>query len=313
MDVGPGRSDLTGVREPPSGRKTLRLSRAVEASGRQGARRARVDGGASGHKDADPSLMSSVGDGDPAAHSAAQEVLQAAQRAAAHLGDQTVADGMNAAQVLAEPSAREAATHWRAGPAARRVTAALARLTSALQPWGPRLPPGVAVPRPVLEPVRPRPLQAGPQPRTQTFGAYVLQLVGNWRWRTWLAIFFILFFPKAVALLVALVCKWVVKGLVSLLLYFGRELVAQLSLTMSEMEDALVSWLTTYLQGETPLPAYLQVQSATPASASPGVEHVGTQSSPGVPPTQARPIELLTVALLGLNLWRGQPGGVGNP
>ena len=268
---------------------------------------------ASGHQDAEPSSMNSVGDGDVAAKSAAAEVLQAAQRAAAHLGDQSVAGGLNAAQVLAEPSAREAATRWRAGPAARRVTAALARLTSALQPWGPRLPQGVAVPRPVLEPVCPRPLRAGPQPQAQNFSSCVLQVVGNWRWRTWLAIFLILFFPKAVALLVALVCKWVIKGLVSLLLYFGRELVAQLSLTMSEMEDALVAWLTAYLQGETPLPTYLQVQPSAPASPAPGVEHVGTQPPPGVLPAPTRPIELLTVALLGLHLWRGQPGGVGNP
>ncbi|CAE7216591.1 unnamed protein product, partial [Symbiodinium sp. KB8] len=50
-------------------------------------------------------------------------------------------------------------------------------------------------------------------------------------------------------LTVALFCKLVIRGMVALIVYFGRELYFQLSVSLAEVENSLVEWLATQLSG----------------------------------------------------------------
>ena len=220
---------------------------------------------------------------------------------------------LSATEVLREPSARQAATRWRSGSGPRQITAALARLTTSLQGWmtGPR---GDSSAR--LTPVHARPLQ---DVQPEQGGPSLAVLFGRLRalrWRTWLACFLTLCFLRAVALIIVLACRYFIKGVVALVVYFGRELLSQLALTVHEVEDSMVAWMSSYLHTPTsplgygsmfssPVPPERWDASATPLSAPP-------PSPETAQPT--RPLDVLTVLLLALNLLRGQPGWVGvNP
>ena len=132
----------------------------------------------------------------------------------------------------------------------------------------------------------------------------------------WLAVMVVLFFPKAVALCVVLACRYVVKGVVALIIYFGKELLHQLAMTVHEVEDALVDVLSSYLQ---PSPQPLGYGSFLPSVLSgPPLQMGDKPDSPSPPPTPTtevtqptRPLDVLTVLLLVANLFRGQPGGGG--
>ena len=264
------------------------------------------------------SLKESTGPEGPDAAAAA--LLAASTQAANYLGNVEVDAGMNPAEVLSEPAARQAAARWRSGSAARRITAALARLTTSLQSWGLGATSSAARGSPELVPVRARPLLSGPseRPRWPTLEG-ILQNLWALRWRTWLACFLLLLFPRASALVVVLLCRYLIKGLVALIVYFGQELFAQIAVTVHEVEDTMVSWLGSYLH---PVPH-------APVSQVPLMRQQpsdGTAERPPAMPPQpgnhnnydhhppTRPIDVLTVLLLAGNLLRGQPGvGGGNP
>ena len=243
--------------------------------------------------------------------SAAASLLQAAVEAANTLGDVRVEGDLNRAEVLQEPSTREAAVaqwqrcashHCSLGP----FDYLLADLGCGLEQRG-----GSGK-------------KTGPCACSALAGwtsctSQMTPLEGFWRavraWRwTWLAVMVVLLFPKAVALCVVLACRYVVKGVVALIIYFGKELLHQLAMTVHEVEDALVDVLSSYLQ---PSPQPLGYGSFLPSVLSgPPLQMGDKPDSPSPPPTPTtevtqptRPLDVLTVLLLVANLFRGQPGG----
>ena len=63
---------------------------------------------------------------------AAEHLRAAMTQAAVALGDEEIAQGLTAAQVLEDTAATNSATRWRSGPESRRLTAVLARLRQGL-------------------------------------------------------------------------------------------------------------------------------------------------------------------------------------
>ncbi|CAE7267807.1 unnamed protein product, partial [Symbiodinium sp. CCMP2456] len=178
---------------------------------------------------------------------AATTLLQAVKTAAHQLGSVEVSEGQTAEEVLGDQASLQAASRWRAGGAARKLTAVLARLTTSLQSWTslsgrPQSSPGRALPA-----ERPRPLvraSTAPAPAAQLRSSWWSQ-VAAWRLGTFCALALALLFPRVVALAIALLCKLIIRGLVALVMYFGRELYVQLSASLAEVETSLVDWLST--------------------------------------------------------------------
>ena len=308
MDVGAGQDNVAPSGSTAPRRPTLRVSGTAK-KGQLESRSRRTLAATPSRRPADPPAVTEV------EGSAAASLLQAAVEAANTLGDVRVEGDLNPAEVLQEPSTREAATKWRSGSAARRITAALARLTTSLQTWAAGSN-NAAAQAGRLIPVRAQPLQGGPQapPRWPSLEGF-WRAARAWRW-TWLAVMVVLLFPKAVALCVVLACRYVVKGVVALIIYFGKELLHQLAMTVHEVEDALVDVLSSYLQ---PSPQPLGYGSFLPSVLSgPPLQMGDKPDSPSPPPTPTtevtqptRPLDVLTVLLLVANLFRGQPGGGG--
>ncbi|CAE7723782.1 osm1, partial [Symbiodinium sp. CCMP2456] len=217
-------------------------------------------------------------------------LLEAAHSAAVQLGDEPLDAGLTAAEVLQDPSACATAARWKAGSVARRVTAALAKLTTSLPTWTSQ------TLRPVggLQPVRPRPLtrvSVGPARPSAA------ELLRAWlpltRWRTWLVLVLVLLFPRVVALLIALVVRLCIRGLVAICLHLGRELFSQLTAAAAEVEDSLVLWLSELLLGShsPPQPPLLLTDGAPPPAPPPATGSLTTA-------LPARPFDLVTLVRL---------------
>ena len=244
---------------------------------------------------------------------AAQSLLRAAEAAAEQLGDLEVDQGLTAKEVLADPKTKASAVRWRAGGAPRQVTAALARLTSSLGRWvsgGPASSSQLASDQ--LEPVQPRPVrrpQSGETRETSSPDGFMWLVcrLRALRWRTVLAVMFVLLCPKLVALILALVVKLLVRAVVALLTHICKELFEQIMGAVGEIENNLVTWLSHHLGMETPTSAPLYLTTGQ------GVQQQPSQPSSPVPPSSlpTRPVDLVTVVLLVLNLRRGLPAGVG--
>ncbi|CAE7210922.1 unnamed protein product [Symbiodinium sp. CCMP2592] len=238
-------------------------------------------------------------------HRAATDVLlEAAHTAAVQLGDEPVDAGLTPAEVLQDPSACATATRWKAGSTARRVTAALASLST----WTGQ---GRA-PVHELQPVRTRPLTRPVDGPRQLFTG---ELLRRWlpltRWRTWLILMMVLIFPRVIALLLALMVRLCVRGVVAIAIHFGREIFFQITAAAAEVEDSLVLWLSELLMGgPSTLQPPLLLSDGTPAPAPPPPPPGGITNT-----LPARPFDCVTIVLLLWNLYRGQPvrGGGGEP
>ncbi|CAE7669804.1 osm1 [Symbiodinium sp. CCMP2592] len=299
-DPGPGGLHVAASGAKPSKRQTLHLSRppssgAVAPSSR---------------RPLAPVLPRPAAPGAEAVEETAevaQSLLAAVHSAAAQLGDAEVDNGRTAQEVLTDPQALESASRWRAGTAPRQLTAALARLTTSLRAWVSAPTRTAATPSPsTLTPARPRPVQAhrGPQSAPQPIVIAWLRWLVSCRWKTGLAILFILMFPRLVALCLALLVKLFIRGTVALLTHVCRELVQQIMGAANEIEENLITWLSQQLgvRQQPAAPLYLTSHPAPP----PPPELAPASTLP------ARPFDLLTVVLLVWNLRRGQPaGGVG--
>jgi len=234
-------------------------------------------------------------------------LLEAAHAAAAQLGDEPVDAGLSPAEVLQDPSACATATRWKAGSTARRVTAALAKLTTSLSTWTGQ---GRA-PVHELQAVRTRPLMPQTDGLQQRFTG---ELLRRWlpitRWRTWLILLVVLVFPRVIALILALMVRLCVRGTVAICIHFGREIFYQVTAAAAEVEDSLVLWLSELLMGG---PSTLQ----PPMLLTDGTQAPAPPPPPGSTTTAlpARPFDCVTLVLLVWNLYRGQPvrGGGGEP
>ena len=236
------------------------------------------------------------------ASEAARAVTAALDVAAEKLGPGPVAGEKSSAQILADGPSRISATRWRSGDAARRLTATLARAKEALQQWvgagpytEPRRPPTVAAPVQPL-PVRRQPGYYGPPA-----GPSCLWHWFQWRlprapvsWRVVLALLVVLFFPRLVALSVALVVRLALKAVVNLTTHLVRELYYQVFQVTAELEEQMVAWLQQQLGfGPTTTPALDGHARADFASPVP---------VPVPAPSPARPVDWAALLLLFLNL-----------
>ena len=111
-----------------------------------------------------------------------------------------------------------------------------------------------------LVPARAKPVFQGPQPPASKLSMClsVLRTALTWRWRTWLLLVTVLLFPRATALLVVLMGKWLIRSMVSILVYVCKEFLQQTGALITETEDAMVAWLSAYLQGPPAPPEFLR-------------------------------------------------------
>ena len=287
------------VGTPRAGRKVLRLSRTTQKDDVKG------DGGAGVGRGAWPSAHAKPR-ADLSAEEAATSVLAAVNSAAQSLGQTPVSGQLSAAQVLSDPPSRQAAARWRSGDTARRVTAALAKVSQLLQEWvvphsPPTGAPAVAQPRPV------RPANHRDTARADNVaGAAVRWLPSLPRlrvdWRLLLLLTVVLLFPRVVALSVALVVRLVLRAVGNLFASLVKELYTQALLTSAELESQLVDWLQEQMGMAPPaVPAQLPPPGGAPTAAAP---------PPSSLPT--RPAEWATIVLLNLfNLRQRALGGGG--
>ena len=161
---------------------------------------------------------------------------------------------------------------------------------------------------------RPRPLIRAPaaaQPARLQQPSWWSRVAPCRLW-TFFALALALCFPRVVALTVALFCKLVIRGMVALIVYFGRELYFQLSVSLAEVENSLVEWLATQLSGGgAGPPPLLQAPPGQQQQQQPQQPRL----EPGVVPHPTRPLDLVTVVLLAWNVYQGLPvrGGAGVP
>ena len=244
---------------------------------------------------------------DLSAEEAATSVLAAVSSAAQSLGQTPVSGQLSAAQVLADPPSRQAAARWRSGDAARRVTAALAKVSQLLQEWvvphsPPTGAPAVAQPQPV------RPANHRDTARADNVaGAAVRWLPSLPRlrvdWRLLLLLTVVLLFPRVVALSVALVVRLVLRAVGNLFASLVKELYTQALLTSAELESQLVDWLQEQMGMAPPaVPAQLPPPGGAPDGCS------ATSVFPPDPPSRVghhRPPSLQpTSACTGWRGWR---------
>ena len=294
---------MAALLNPPAGRKTLRLSHPVARTG-PGAGGQGMGRGTPRRAGTEPSPA----DAEPAAEVAAA-AFKAVEQAGSHLGAATLDNGLTAEEVLSNPANRAVAARWRSGSMPRRITAALARAMQSLQEWSPSgaLPAG----RPAAaEPLPVRGSRGTPAAPSSTVQLWPLPWwVPRVTFRTGVLLLVLLLFPRVVALVFALVFRLLSRAAVSFLANVFLEIYQQAMFSAADVEEFLVQWLHQQLGWQTttpsPEPVFLAA-SAQPLPAAPPAAQ-GQVSLP------TRPIDILIVILLGLNL-RQQPllGGGGN-
>jgi len=235
-------------------------------------------------------------------------------QAAVALGDEEIAQGLTAAQVLEDSAATNSPTRWRSGPESRRLTAVLARLRQGLSAVLPGFDSsedsGGAAP---LQPVHARPLRGG------VATAQTASTSSSWRSRlSWLGshlnfrtlglLLVVIMFPRLLAFLVAMGVRLVASLLVRLSSRIIRELVMQIALLAADLESQVIEWLyNAWLEAQAPTTVVLPLSS----SPSPPVPSV---TSPAPPQTvtvalPARPMDYITLFLLLLQVLRSWPAG----
>ncbi len=254
-------------------------------------------------------------------------LVDAVSQAASKIQAGAVADGMTAEEIFADPEARERASRWRGGNASRKITAAFARLLNALHTMkAARISQDAGQP-PVTEVLPVRGVVQGPQ-RADSLTTFRVQLVKRIRgsilktwWVTMVMVALVILFPKAVAAMCTVLVKLVIRAMVAvfsrLLQEFWVELrhvLHQAFFAVAEIEDGVVSVLESWMGG----PSWGSGQpEVLPPFAHPNVQPppVGQipaqQQGPNQNPPSQSKTELLTLALLVLNLVRPHQGGVG--
>ena len=201
---------------------------------------------------------------------AADLLMTAMTEAAATLGETEVSQGLSAAQVLADPGARQAAVRWRAGPVHRRLTALLARLRQGLGQVFPGMAatPAGEVPLSHVAPVE-------PSSWWTTCRSTVSMLMS---WRTLVMLLAFGAFPRLIAFVIAMSVRLVAR---LLLLAAGRvfkELFMQIALLIAELESQLIEWL------------YNAWMEAQPATEQPRVAPTMISSTPLATSTPQAPL-----------------------
>ena len=264
---------------------------------------------------------------DPPLPRPAGVLVDAVNQAASKIQAGTVADGMTADEILADPEARERASRWRGGNASRKITAAFARLLNALHTMRAAKISQDAGQPPITEVLPVRGVVQGPQRAdalttlSMQFGKWIRGSVLKTWWVTMVMVVVVILFPKAVAAICTAVVKLVIRAMVAvfsrLLQEFWfelRQVFLHAFFAVSEIEDSLVSLLESWMGG----PSWGSGQpEVLPPFAHPNVQPppvgqvpVHQQQQNQNPQNQSK-TEFLTLALLVLNLVRPHQGGMG--
>ena len=235
-----------------------------------------------------------------ASQEAATTLLQAAEVAAASLGQQEVDQGLTATDILKDQSSRTTASRWRAGTAPRRITAALARLVNSLS-WASSDQGGGRAGAP--PPVRARPVLGQPaaEPPATAEAWFRPWVWPRPEWQKWtlLTLIFVVLFPRLTALCVSLVLRLVLRASLAVVSQLFRELCAQILEVTGNVEAQLVQVLSAQF-GMEPFGQPLVVAPRE-------LPQAHYQPPPVQQPHPTRPMDLVTLVLVALQL-RQAPG-----
>ncbi|CAE7364786.1 unnamed protein product, partial [Symbiodinium microadriaticum] len=234
------------------------------------------DAGGPGLGRGTPRLADANPASEQAAAAAAESVMVAAQSAARELGAEAVEGGLSAAELLENPGSRASVARWRAGDP--RAAGSRRLWPEYCSPYrngvGVEFEPGFLVT--LLRSVLAQCSRDGPPCSRRTVVLLVL----------------ILLFPKVASLIVALMIRFLCRALVGLIATLIREVGGQAMLAAADAEQQLVDFLYVQLGWGPGTPLF----TAEPPVSPP----------PAPTPAQTRPVDLLIVLMLGLNL-RQQP------
>ena len=290
-------------------RPIIRLSRTTPPRGELAASSTGLGGRTPGHGDAHPAALKPV----------TESLLSAVDAAAAQLGTIEVDAGLTAQEILNDEQSRASAARWRSGNVARRLTAALARMVTSLQPWSaPSSSTRSAAA--VLEPVRPKPVRGGAAPSSTT--PLREPSSSTWPWScfwplsrsrlVWIVALMLLamLFPKLIALLLGNLVRFVLRGVATLAGSLLQEIFFQASALIGELEQHLIAWLSNQLGLQGPATTSVPLATALPGSTS-NQDHYERVQPPFALP--ARPMDVVTWVLLAYNayLQRQRGGGWG--
>ena len=239
---------------------------------------------------------------------AAVDIMGAVKGAASSLGAGPVEPGgLTAAQVLENPAEAARAARWRTTDPVKKMTAVLARISQAVRELNVFPTQGQNVVQ------GPRPSRALPlrrheaQPVDSSTTRTPWRWPARWKWCLGLIVVTTVLFPRIVALIIALTIRIVCRSVVSLTLHIFKELWTQAFVAAAEVEDSLASWLYEQLGLVVPT-----VSPAPPPMLSNGVTGGPPPGPLVVQPHPTRPVDIVMLVLLGLNLRRAPlMGGVG--
>ena len=234
---------------------------------------------------------------DEAAKGAASAAAEALQSVAGRLKE-PLDGGLTATQVLEDPQTRAAAARWRAGSGARQLTAVLARALQGLQAWARW--PARETDQGQPAPVRPRPLRGSSRDHAPAEPTSWRAWLPSFSVRTVLLLICLFLFPRIIAKLTTLILRLLGRALASLVSNLIQELLSQTLQAATDMEDQVVEWLNHHLGGNSkPVVSLPQSEAVAPPPAQ----------QPVVVSHPTRPVDLLMLLLLGLNLRQQQVGG----
>jgi len=238
---------------------------------------------------------------------AAENILGVVKHAATSLGPAPVEPGgLNAAQVLGNPAEAARAARWRTTDPIKKMTSILARITQAIQGLNVFPAQGHSA-GPDPRPTRALPLRRhDAQPVSSSTARTPWHWPARWKWILGILVITTVLFPRIVALIIALTIRLVCRSVVSLTLHIFKEVWNQAFLAAADVEDSLTAWL--YEQTGIPSmmpspPPPLLGNTNNGGTTGPSQGSLVVQSHP------TRPVDVIMLVLLGLNLRRG--GGVG--
>ncbi|CAE7376397.1 unnamed protein product [Symbiodinium microadriaticum] len=218
---------------------------------------------------------------DEAAKGAASAAAEALQSVAGRLKE-PLDGGLTATQVLEDPQTRAAAARWPAGSGARQLTAGDGPETACS---------GAA-----------RPLRGSSRDHAPAEPTSWRAWLPSFSVRTVLLLICLFLFPRIIAKLTTLILRLLGRALASLVSNLIQELLSQTLQAATDMEDQVVEWLNHHLGGNSkPVVSLPQSEAVAPPPAQ----------QPVVVSHPTRPVDLLMLLLLGLNLRQQQVGGVG--
>ncbi|OLQ14595.1 hypothetical protein AK812_SmicGene1219 [Symbiodinium microadriaticum] len=245
---------------------------------------------------------------------AAECLRTALTQAASALGNEEIAQGLTAAEVLASDDGTQSAARWRSGPEGRRLTAVLARLSQGLASVFPSLGPAVergGAPAEPLQPVHARPLRggvdvAGAASALSPWRQRLSVLLSRLNVKTLGLLLLVMMFPRLLAFLVAMSVRIVASLLMRLSGRILKELLTQMALLAADLESQIIEWLYNAWvesQAQTTTTVALSSSPSSQPSAEPGPPQTVTVALP------ARPVDNLTLFLLLFQVLRSWPSG----